>query len=144
MVDFDTAAIEAICRQRLTSRRNDGDIAGEVLAASLCGKAHVVHEIIDQLLVSGHPADSCLAVTLAGYSDGSAEAAALIARFNGAEGFIGTAQKAAKVAHDKNAWSRFWHEQTRQAEDRLTFWQGSVLLAKIVDLRFDLWKDSVD
>lgn len=139
----DVASIGAICRRRLVSRENDAEIAAEVLAASLQGKSSIVSAVVDERLSSGHPADVCLALTLAGYSDESSKASEVISRFETAQGFVGYAHRAAKAAYERNSWSRIWHRQMREAVDPLIFWQGSVLLAKIVDLRFDMWSESV-
>lgn len=139
----DTPRIETICRRRLVSRESDADMAVEVLAALLQGKSSIVSAVIDDRLASGHPADICLALTLAGYSDESDEVFDVISRFDGTQGFVGEAQRAAKAAYERNSWARVWHRQAREATDPHVFWQGSVLLAKIVDLRFDLWSDNL-
>lgn len=139
----DNSRIEALCRRRLVSRESDADIAAEVLAALLQGKSSIVNSVINERLASGHPADTCLALTLAGYSDESDNAFKIISRFDGVQGFVGGAQRAAKAAYERNSWARVWHRQMREATDPHIFWQGSVLLTKIVDLRFDLWSECV-
>lgn len=139
----DDSCIKEICKRRLVTRRDDGKIALEVLAASLSGKSAIVEETIDSLLASGQPADTCLALTLSGFCDESAHASKVLARFENAQGYIGIAQKAASGAYQRNVWARKWYEQMRGAKTVLDFWQGSVLLNKIVDGRFDIWSKRV-
>lgn len=123
--------------------RDDSKIALEVFAACLNGKAKVVEDTIDELLTTGQPADLCLALTLAGYSDQSGHAEGVLSRFDGAQGYIGIAQKAATKAYERNLWARTWYGQMISAKTPLEFWQASVLLAKIVDLRFDIWSETL-
>lgn len=140
----DVAAIGTICRQRLKTRRNDADIAVEVLAAYLHGKGEVVDQVIDELLATGQPADTCHALTLAGYSDEGDHVSSVIASFEGAPGwFIGKAQQEAKAAYERNKWSKAWYRQMLAANSPLEFWQPSVLLEKIVDGRFDVWQGNL-
>ncbi|MBI1290193.1 hypothetical protein GC173_02970 [bacterium] len=139
----DDPGIKEICRHRLVTRRDDGQIALEVLAATLSGKSAIVEETIDGLLASGQPADVCLGLTLSGFCDESAHASSVLARFEKAQGYIGIAHKAACGDYQRNLWARKWYEQMKGAKTVLEFWQASVQLNKIVDGRFDIWsKDS--
>ncbi|MCW2308945.1 hypothetical protein [Rhodobium gokarnense] len=135
----DVPGIKEICKHRLITRRDDGQIALEVLAASLSGKSALVEETIDGLLASGQPADTCLALTLSGFCDESANASRVLARFEKAQGYIGIAHKAASGAYQRNLWARKWYEQMKGAKTALVFWRASVLFNKIVDGRFDIW-----
>lgn len=138
------AAIGIVCRRRLKTRRNDADIATEVLAAYLQGKGEVVNEVIDELLATEQPADICHALILAGFSDEGEYAGSVIASLEGAPGwFIGKAQKEAKAAYERNKWSKTWYRQMLATKSPLEFWQASVLLQKVVDARFDLWRDGL-
>ena len=105
--------------------------------------ANPVNQVIDELLIKGEPADICLALTLAGYSDTNHRASSVIAEFEGTQGFVGAAQRAAKSAYEKNTWSRVWYQKMLEARDQKEFWQASVLLTKIVDARFDVWSQTL-
>lgn len=131
--------IKEICKHRLVTRRDDSQIALEVLAASLSGKSAIIEETIDGLLVSGQPADTCLALTLSGFCDESAHASSALARFEKSQGYIGIAHRAASGAYQRNLWARKWYEQMKGTKTGLEFWQASVQLNKIVDGRFDIW-----
>lgn len=135
----DTPPLQDICRRRLVTRRDDSKIALEVLAANLNGKITIVEETIDDLIATGQPTDTCLALTLAGFCDQSAHASSVLAGFDGAQGYIGISQKAAREAYQRNLWARTWYERMRTAKTSLKFWQASVLLTQIVDVRFDIW-----
>ncbi len=135
----DKPELRDICKHRLITCRDDGQIANEVLAATLCGHVKIVEETIDTLLATGQPVDTCLALTIAGFCDESAHASSALARFEGTKGYIGIAQKAAAEAYKRNVWARHWYEQMRNAASPLEFWQASVLLTKIVDVRYDHW-----
>ncbi|MFB9141193.1 hypothetical protein ACFFR0_16325 [Maritalea porphyrae] len=139
----DEPPLRDICKRRLVTRRDDRTIALEVFAAYLSGRAKIVDETIDELLASGQPADTCMALTLAGFCDESPHAISVLARFDGAQGYIGIAQKAASDSYQRNLWARSWYEQMRAAKTPLEFWQASVLLTKIVDLRFDIWTETM-
>lgn len=135
----DKPELRDICKRRLVTRRDDGKIALEVFAAILSGHVKMVEETIDGLLATGHPLDTCLALTLAGFCDKSAHASSVLARFENAQGYVGIAHKAAVEAYQRNLWARHWYEQMRSAQTPLDFWQASTLLTKVVDVRFDIW-----
>lgn len=139
----DTALVESICKRRLVSRHRDSDIALEVLAASLCGRQRLVEVVVDELLVRSEPIDVCLALTLSGFSDTSDHASAVLVRFEDAQGFIGQAYRGAKAAYERNIWSKVWFRRMRDAKDRESFWQASMMLSKIVDARLDVWSCSL-
>ena len=139
----DVPEIRDICEGRLITRTDDSKIALEVFAAYMSGKSEIVEKTIDALVATEQPADTCLALSLAGFCDQSVHAGSILSRFDGAQGYIGTAQKAASEAYQRNLWARAWYEQTRNAKTPLEFWQASVLLTKIVDVRFDIWAQNV-
>jgi hypothetical protein len=138
--DSDSAPLRAICKRRLVAATSDAEIAMEVMAAFLANKDGLVAEVADELLATGEPANICRALMLSGYSDATAHAEAVIARFEGTEGFIGMAQKAAKEAYQRNGWARFWLARMLAAKEPQEFWQASVLFLKVVDARFDIWR----
>ncbi|MBB4193077.1 hypothetical protein GGE45_001662 [Rhizobium aethiopicum] len=59
------------------------------------------------------------------------------------QGFIGQAYRGAKAAYERNIWSKVWFRRMRDAKDRESFWQSSVMLSKIVDARLDVWSFSL-
>jgi hypothetical protein len=136
----DSPPLRAICKRRLVGARSDAEIAVEVMAAFLAGKDGLVAEVADELLATGQPANICRALMLSGYSDVTAHAEMVIARFEGTEGFIGMAQRAAKEAYQRNGWARFWFARMLASAEPQEFWQASVLFLKVVDARFDIWK----
>lgn len=138
--DADSAPLRAICKRRLVSARSDAEIALEVMAAFLAVKDGLVAEVADELIATGQPANICRALMLSGYSDATAHAEMIIARFEGTEGFIGMAQRAAKEAYQRNGWARFWFARMLASAEPQEFWQASVLFLKVVDARFDIWK----
>lgn len=135
----DIDQLRDICERRLVNRRNDAEIALEVLAAILSGNAAIVENEIEKLLATAQPADTCLAITLAGFCDESRLASDVLTRFDGAHGYIGIAHRAAHDAYQRNLWARSWFKQMTAAKEPVEFWQASVLFTKIVDARFDIW-----
>ena len=131
--------LQDICKRRLVTRRDDGRIALEVFAAILSGHVKLVEEIIDSLLGTEQPIDICMALTLAGFCDESAHASRVLACFEHARGYVGIAHKAANEAYQLNLWARHWYEKIRITKTPQDFWQCSILLTKIVDLRYDVW-----
>ena len=59
-----------------------------------------------------------------------------------AAGFLGTACKAARYAYERNVWAEHWYGKMREAATPEEFWHCSVLFAKVVDGRFDVWGSS--
>jgi len=135
----DKLELRNICKRRLVTRRDDGRIALEVFAATQSGHVKIVEETIDGLLSSGQPVDICLALTLAGFCDGTSHACSILARFSNSQGYVGIAHKAAEDAYQRNLWARHWYEQMKSAKSPPEFWQASILLTKVVDVRFDVW-----
>ncbi|RLA48878.1 MAG: hypothetical protein DRR42_16240 [Gammaproteobacteria bacterium] len=138
----DAAKLRTICKRRLLTRRKDREIAFEVVAAYIGGQEAIIEEVIEELLATGQPMHICLALTIAGFTDQNAHVENIIARFEGAHGFIGIARQAASDVYQRNIWARKWYERMLAAKAPLDFWQSSVLLTKIVDARFDVWAGS--
>lgn len=134
-----THALVEICRERLRAPHNDCDLAREVIAAHLGGKVALVQDYINELLIIGRPYETALALTITGLCDESAHAEAVLSRFDGSVGFIGTAHAAARKSYAKNTWAKSWYTEMRSAESPDAFWRASVLMMKIVDGRFDIW-----
>lgn len=66
----------------------------------------------------------------------------ILRRYEGSAGLIGSAQKAARYAYERNAWSHHWFEKMCQTDKNTSFWCYAVLFLKIVDGRFDIWRSN--
>ncbi len=131
--------ISELCMERLDNCTNDREISSDVLAAFAHNQEHVLASYVDRLLSTGEPQHIARALTVAGYSDESNFARDALARFDGAKGFVGDVQRAARDSYDRNSWSRHWYERMRAATTQMDFWRYSVLLSRIVDGRITLW-----
>ncbi|MNY34488.1 hypothetical protein D3C86_1688340 [compost metagenome] len=76
---------------------------------------------------------------ITGFCDESVHAEAVLSRFDGAQGFIGSAHEAASDSYARNVWAKSWYAEMLNAQQPRDFWRASVLLMKIVDGRFDIW-----
>lgn len=132
-----------ICKKRLQTSRTDNDIAREVFAAHLGGKVIILQTYIDELLATGRPYETALALMIAGYCDESVHAEAVLSRFDGAKGFIGSAYTAASDSYARNIWAKSWYVEMLNAQQPGDFWRASVLLMKVVDGRFDIWSEAL-
>ncbi|MCY1461275.1 hypothetical protein D9M71_789140 [compost metagenome] len=79
---------------------------------------------------------------IAGFCNESVHAEAVLSRFGGAKGFIGSAHAAASDWYAKNVWAKYWYAEMLHAQQPKDFWRASVLFMKIVDGRFDIWSDA--
>jgi hypothetical protein len=139
----DLEAFRTLCERRLISSRNDGELALEVLAASLQGKQQIVADVVDKLLESGQPSNIGRALTISGFSDVGQHPSSVIERYEGATGYVGMAQRAARGCYERNSWSRKWYYEMLSAPDPESFWRSSVILSKIVDARYEIWQDAM-
>jgi len=128
------------CFVRLDRAANDAQISAEVLAAERGGARQFVQEYVDAQLAFGEPAKSARALLVCGFSDVGSHASRTLDRFDGCEGFLGDAHRAATYAYRRNEWSRHWYGKMKTAASPEEFWQSAVLFTKIVDGRFDLWE----
>jgi hypothetical protein len=128
------------CFARLDGAMNDAQIAAEVLAAHQAGSQEFVKEYVDARLSIGEPASTARALLVCGFSDVNDHASGTLQKFDGCVGFIGDAHQAATYSYRRNEWSRHWYRKMKAAASPEEFWRCSVLFAKIVDGRFDLWE----
>lgn len=135
----DNPALLEISKKRLREPLNDGDIAREVMAAHLTGKVALLQNYVDELLATGRPYETALAIMIAGLSDQSAHSDAVLSRFDGTKGFIGAAHTAGQDAYVRNVWAKTWFGKMWDAQRAEDFWEASVLFMKVVDGRFDIW-----
>jgi len=125
---------------RLDRAHTDHDLSLEVLAALLNDQQELLISYIEAKLSKQEPAEVARGIMVAGFSDQSESNSSVLARYEGRAGLVGDAQKAAKYAYERNAWSRYWFEMMCQTDDRQDFWRHSVLFSRIVDGRFDAWR----
>ena len=127
------------CHERLNMARNDHELATEVLAALLNREEAVLRAFICERLSKGEPEGTARALLVAGFSSQQEHNKDVLGRYRDAKGFIAEAYKAAKYAHDRDAWARYWFEEMCKADCPTEFWRYSVLFTKIVDGRFTIW-----
>ena len=87
----------------------------------------------------GEPEGIARALLVAGFSNQDDDNKDVIGCYGDAKGFIGEAYKAAKYAHDRDEWARYWFEGMCKADCPTEFWRYSILFTKIVDGRFTIW-----
>ena len=132
------------CHERLDMARNDHELATEVLAALSSRGEAVLNEFIRKRLDRGEPEGTARALLVAGFSNQHDHIRDVLASYRDAKGFIGEAYKAAKYAHDRDGWARYWFEEMCKADGPTEFWRYSVLFAKIVDGRFTIWSSEYE
>ena len=132
------------CHERLNMARNDHELATEVLAALSSRGEAVLNEFIRERLDRGEPEGTARALLVAGFSNQHDHIRDVLASYRDAKGFIGEAYKAAKYAHDRDGWARYWFEEMCKADGPTEFWRYSVLFAKIVDGRFTIWSSEYE
>lgn len=126
---------------RLDQARTDQDLATEVLAALLNGKQDTLRRYVERRVAGGEPAHVARGVMVAGFSDLDPFNSDILSRFEGSHGLIGDASRAARYAYDRNRWSRHWFAQLAASDEAEAFWRAKVLLGKIVDGRFGVWRE---
>lgn len=133
------SVLDSLRFARLDSASNDHDLSIEVIAALLNGQRELLTDYTKEKLHKEEPSEISRAIMVAGFSDQCEFNDEIIKRYEGSAGLIGSAQKAAKYAYERNAWARHWYEMMCQTEDNTDFWCYAVLFSKIVDGRFDIW-----
>jgi hypothetical protein len=135
-----TAQIKRLCFERLDTAANDSEIAAETLTAIVADREALINEYVDSKLLAGEPSATARALMVAGFLDVNAQTTATLARFADHAGLVGRAWKAAQYAYERNDWARHWFALMSKTNRPDEFWQYSVLLAKIVDGRYSLWR----
>jgi hypothetical protein len=125
---------------RLDLAETDHDLALEVLAAQLNGQYELVTEYIEAKLKRDEPAEIARAIMVAGFSDQSEFNDEVLTRYQGSDGLVGSAHRAAKYAYERNIWARHWFAEMCQTAENTGFWRYAVLFSKIVDGRFEVWE----
>lgn len=126
--------------ERLDRVDTNHDLSLEVLAALLSGQQELLFEYIEAKLRNEEPAEVSRGIMVAGFSDQCEFNDEILKRYEGTAGLIGSTQKAAKYAYERNIWAQYWFEKMCQTDDNTAFWRYAVLFLKIVDGRFAVWK----
>lgn len=129
---------------RLDHAATDHELSIEVLAALLNGQQELLAEYIEEKLRMEEPAEIARGAMVAGFSDRSEFSEEILKKNEGSAGFLGSAQRAAKYAYERNVWARHWFEKMCQTRENTDFWRYSVLFSKIVDGRFAVWRDNYE
>ena len=140
----DSGAGREWCHERLSMARNDHELATEVLAALVSRGEAVLKEFIRERLGRGEPEGTARALLVAGFSNQDKHIRDVLAAYRDEKGFIGEAYKAAKYAHDRDRWARYWFEEMCKADGPTEFWRYSVLFTKVVDGRFTIWRSEYE
>ncbi len=136
----DGSEMDGIRFGRLDQARTDQELATEALAAMLNGKQDILRRYVERRVASEEPAHVARGIMVAGFSDADAFNSDVLSRFDGLHGLVGDACRAARYAYERNQWSRHWFAQLAAADDPADFWRAQVLLGKIVDGRFAVWR----
>lgn len=123
----------------LDTAADDNLLVEHVCAALKHGKSDLLHRYVESRISSGHPAQISRALMVAGLSDDDAFARQVLSRYKDTPGFIGQSCAAALYSFQRNAWARQWFERLCGATTAEEFWQYSVIFAKVVDGRLDVW-----
>ena len=127
------------CHERLDLARDDNELATEVLAALSSREEAVLSEFVRERLNGGEPEGIARALLVAGFSSQEDRNREVIDHYRDAKGFIGEAYRAARYAHERDEWARYWFGKMCKAHRPTEFWQYAVLFTKIVDGRFTIW-----
>ncbi len=133
----------AIRRGRLDSAVTDEALAQEVLAALMAERQSTLTQYADDRLSAEEPVCIARGLMVLGLGVSTPEADGRIASFENVGGFIGAAAKAARHAFARDRWSRHWYGKMAVTHSGPEYWRLAVLLAKIVDARFDVWAKGV-
>ena len=134
--------LEVMCFQRLDRTENDHELSLEVLAALWNDKEALLRTYITDGLATGDPAKISRAVMVAGLSEQNPFNHEILAGHKENSGFIGTAYEAAIYAYERNIWAEHWFRKICETTKPDDFWRYSILFTKIVDGRFEVWKQS--
>ena len=125
---------------RLDRVGTDHDLSIEVLAALLNGQQQLLTTYIEEKLRKAEPVEISRGIMVAGFSDQSEFNDEILKKYEASAGLIGSAQKAAKYAYERNVWARHWFEMMCQTDENTDFWCYAVLFLKIVDGRVAVWR----
>lgn len=138
----DNAEWDELRAARLDRASSDHEIATEVLAALHCGKPQYLERYVRERLARPEPVMIARALMVLGLGEPSTFADDKIAEHEKISGFLGEVASDARYAYERNVWARDWYQIMTSANSAEEFWRGSVLLRKIADGRFALWRQS--
>lgn len=138
-----SARFRAVQTSRLDNTMSDHVLAMEVLAAQVWGDGEFLDGYIADSLRSKCPVRICRALMAAGYRDDD-QGWDTVDYVPSSAGVIRDAFEAGRSAFQRNRWAKHWHRVALESETSLEFWRASVLLAKIVDVRADIWLPTSD
>jgi len=124
---------------RLDQAETDYDLSMEVLAGLMSGQQEFLGQYVNKKLTCEEPAEIARGIMVAGFSDANKFNSKVLARYENKAGLIGSAQKAAKYAYERNCWAQHWFKKMCEAEEPNDFWCTAVLFNKITDGRFAVW-----
>jgi hypothetical protein len=133
----DSQELKKLRFERLDKARSDHEIAVEVLAAIRAGKQQTLREYVIDRRGRLEPSYAARAVMVAGLSEESHWALETIENLKGSCGFLSEAYKSAKYAMDRHRWAKHWAKLMGEAKTETDLWRYGVLLAAIVDGRFN-------
>lgn len=132
----DSEMIRALRFGRLDSAGNDYALSLEVLAAARAGRSALVRDYVLDRLARPEPAHRARAVMVAAFARDEAWARETLAALADERGFLGRAYEAARYAFERHQWSLHWAAAMRDSTTPDDLWRNAVLLAEIVDGRF--------
>lgn len=133
-----------LCFERLDRAGNDHEIALEVLAALAAGRDGLLSRFVEERWTCAEPEGMARALMVIGFSGPQVGSQWDLDAVRLDHGLLGEAWTAAKYAWDRDQWARHWFGHMCAARCPLEFWRSSVLFAKVVDARFELWRSDFD
>ncbi len=128
--------------ERLDESMDNQAIFQEVLAALLNKKENILKEYINSRLQDGRPYFTARALVATGFCDNSTWHNDILSRYSDVAGIVSEAHKTSVYAYERNEWAKHWYGLMSSAGSADEYWRYSVLFLKVVDGRFELWKDS--
>ena len=140
----ENTALKTILVNRLDGALNDHALALEVLAAEWNGKSSLIEQYIRDKLSRAESSEITRGIMVAGFSDSDSFDDLVSRQYAESAGFIRQAYEAAKYAYERNRWARHWYKMMCDTVEATDFWRYSQLLTKIVDGRFEIWRNEVE
>jgi hypothetical protein len=139
----DNPELDRLRTGRLDGASTDYQLAQEVMAALITGKASHLQRYAHRNLASAEPAVTARGLMVLGFGLESPEADGQLVHYDNARGFIGKAAAAARFAYNRNRWAEHWFRKMCTTDSSEEFWLFSALFLKIVDARFMVWNTDI-
>ena len=140
----ENAELKTLLENRLDAALNDHALALEVLAAEWNGRSSFIEKYVCNKLSMVEPAEVSRGIMVAGFSDGDTFEKLVSSQYAESAGFVKQTFDAAKYAQERNRWARHWYKQMSETDKPEDFWRYSQLFAKVVDGRFEIWRNEVE